>query len=126
MSKENKKEYKEIIGVKDPSKGMKWDAGKLDWSLLPWEVIEKLVVRFTAGKEKYGPNNWQKLDNAKDRYTAAAFRHWMKYVKGERWDEDPNFENMPSTHLQAMLWNLVVLCWFELQDIKKEEENKDN
>lgn len=125
MSKENKKEYKEVVGVKDPSKGMKWDTGKLDYSLLPWEVIEAVVKRFTVGSCKYGPNNWQKLENAKDRYESAFFRHFVEYKKGNRWDEDPNFENMPSSHLQAALWNMVCLVWFELQDIKKEEENKD-
>ena len=120
----NKKtEYKEIVGKKDLSVGMKWDTGKLDYSLLPWEVIEAAVKRFTVGSAKYGPNNWQKLDNAQSRYEAAMLRHWVEYKKGNRWDEDPNFENTPSTHLQAALWNMMCLVWFELQDIKKESED---
>lgn len=119
-----KKEYKEVVGVKDPTKGMKWDTGKLDWSLLPWEVLEKLVVRFHAGKSKYGRDNWKMLEDAKNRYEAAFLRHWMEYKRGNRYDEDPNFENSESTHLQAALWNLCILVWFELQDIEKEKNKK--
>lgn len=104
--------------------GKKWDGGKLDYSLLPWDVIETVVVRYTAGKEKYAAWNWTKLEDAKDRYEAAMLRHFVEYKKGNRWDDDPNFaEKRPSTHLQAALWNLFALVWFELRDIEK--ENKD-
>lgn len=107
------------------SNGKKWDGGKLDYSLLPWDVIETVVVRYTAGKEKYSAWNWTQLDDAKDRYEAAMLRHFVEYKKGNRWDDDPNFgEKRPSTHLQAALWNLFALVWFELRDIEKENNDK--
>jgi hypothetical protein len=106
--------------------GMKWDGGKLDWSLLPWDVIEKAVVRFTVGKHKYAAWNWTKLDDAQSRYEAAFMRHFVEYKKGNRWDNDENFKDNPSTHLQAALWNMICLVWFELRAIEKENQTKGN
>ena len=125
MSKENKKEYKEVITPKEPGGGIKYDSNKLDWSLMPWDVIETAINRFTVGKKKYERDSWKLLEDGKNRYEAAMLRHFNLYKQGVRWDEDPNFESNPSTHLQAALWNMMCLVWFELQDIKKEEENKD-
>lgn len=119
-----KKEYKEINTGVEPGGGMKFDKGKLDWSLLPWEVIETAVNRFTVGKDKYKAWSWTLVDHARERYEAAMLRHFMEYKRGNRWDEDPNFENHPSTHLQAMLWNCMCLVWFELQDIAEENKKK--
>lgn len=104
--------------------GKKYDGDKLDYSLLPWDVIETVVTRYTVGKQKYAAWNWTLLDDAKDRYEAAMLRHWVEYKKGNRWDDDPQFANHPSTHLQAALWNLFCLVWFELRDIEKTEKNK--
>lgn len=117
--------YKEIITEKEKGGGMKYDQGKLDWSLLPWEVIETAVNRFTVGKEKYAAWSWTLLEHGKERYESALMRHFMEYKRGNRWDEDPRFEQHPSTHLQAALWNMICLVYYELQDIKAEaDKNK--
>jgi len=119
-----KKEYKEIITAKEPGGGIKYDQGKLNWSLLPWEVIETAVNRYTVGAKKYEPWSWTLVDHGKERYESALMRHFMEYKRGNRWDEDPNFEEHPSTHLQAALWNMICLVYYELQDIKKENDEK--
>lgn len=119
-----KQKYKEIITEKEPGGGIKYDQGKLDWSLLPWEVLETAVVRFTVGKQKYAAWSWTLVDHGKERYESALMRHFMEYKRGNRWDEDPNFKDYPSTHLQAALWNMICLVYYELQDIKAEKKNK--
>lgn len=108
------------------SPGMKFDGGKQDWSLVPWEVIDTLVTRLTVGKEKYAAWNWTKVEDAQNRYEAAMFRHFLEYKKGNRWDDDINFKNHPSTHLQAAFWNLMCLVYFELQDIKNESKTMED
>ena len=122
----NSSNYTEIITPIEPGGGIKYDQGKNDWSLLPWEVIETAVNRFTVGKSKYKAWSWTKVEDAKNRYEAAMMRHFVEYKKGNRWDADPNFKDKPSTHLQAMLWNCIILTWFELQDIKNESKGKEN
>lgn len=118
----SKSDYNEIKTPVEPGGGIKYDLGKLDWSLLPWEVIEKIVVRFSVGKEKYLPDSWKLLENGENRYEAAMMRHFCEYKKGNVWDEDPNFKDHPSTHLQAALWNLICLCWYEMKNLDKKPD----
>ncbi len=118
----NKKEYKEIETDKSNKTNLKFDIGKNDWSLLPFEVIETAIKRITIGKEKYARDSWKQLDDGKNRYFAALMRHLVEYQKGNRWDEDPRFPE--STHLQAALTNMIFLVWYELQDIKNERKDK--
>lgn len=58
------------------SEGLKFDGGKLDWSVIPFEVLEPLVQVFMRGEEKYGYLNClKKFDNGNRRFFAASMRH---------------------------------------------------
>lgn len=81
---------------------------KLRWDLLPMEEIEDIVKVYHAGAKKYGPNNWQNLDNGFERYRAAAARHIMAYLKGERMDKETNVH-----HLAAAAWNVITMLWYD-------------
>lgn len=81
---------------------------KLRWDLLPMEEIEDIVKVYHAGAKKYGPNNWQNLDNGFERYRAAAARHLMEYLKGERVDADTG-----CLHLAQYAWNAIAMLWYD-------------
>ena len=110
------KQYKKSLGFDDNPKklfeclgGVKFDEGKQRWDLLPIEILEQVVARYTHGAIKYGPNNWQKVDGAKDRYYAALLRHLSAARQGERMDPDaPHL-----THLSAVIWNAIALAWLD-------------
>lgn len=58
------------------SDGLKYDADKLDWSVIPLEILEPLVKVFMAGEQKYGYRNCTKeFENGDRRFFAAAMRH---------------------------------------------------
>ena len=42
-----------MLRVKD-NQGSKFDTGKLDWYVLPLEILEPLVEVMKAGEKKYG------------------------------------------------------------------------
>ena len=119
----------ELIRVGDPEKStsiksVKNDIidDKLRWDLLPMEEIEDIVKVYHAGAKKYGPNNWQNLDNGFERYRAAAARHIMAYLKGERMDKETNVH-----HLAAAAWNVITMLWYDkhgkgLMPLNKEEK----
>lgn len=95
---------------------------KLRWDLLPMEEIEDIVKVYHAGAKKYGPNNWQNLDNGFERYRAAMFRHMMEYMKGERIDSDTG-----AFHLAQCAWNCIAMLWYDkhgkgLIPLNKEEK----
>lgn len=110
VSRENKSVKNDIID------------DKLRWDLLPMEEIEDIVKVYHAGAKKYGPNKWQNLDNGFERYRAAAARHLMEYMKGERIDSDTG-----CFHLAQCAWNCIAMLWYDkhgkgLIPINKEEK----
>lgn len=119
----------ELIRVGDPEKStsiksVKNDIidDKLRWDLLPMEEIEDIVKVYHAGAKKYGPNKWQNLDNGFERYRAAAARHLMEYMKGERIDSDTG-----CFHLAQCAWNCIAMLWYDkhgkgLIPLNKEEK----
>jgi hypothetical protein len=84
--------------------GIKFDASKPRWDLLPMAPIDEVVKVLTHGAEKYGPNNWQQLVDAQNRYYAALMRHITAWRNGEQKDADSGF-----SHLAHAICNLIFL-----------------
>jgi hypothetical protein len=84
----------------------KKDYGKPMWDLLPYGQLSHIVNVLTFGAEKYGPHQWQKVENAKDRYFAAMMRHLTAWWEGERADPE---SGMP--HLAHAGCCLLFLMW---------------
>lgn len=96
--------------------GLKYDEAKLRWDLLDLALVEEVVKILTFGANKYGPNNWQKVENAEERYYAALMRHLTEYRKGNNIDEESGL-----SHLSHLLCNAIFLLWFEKHTVKKTE-----
>ena len=97
------------------SAGLKYDSEKPRWNLLPLATIEQVVKVMTFGAKKYGPNNWQELEDAQGRYSAALMRHLTQWQSGQKIDKE---SGLP--HLAHVCTNAVFLLWFELRDMQKE------
>lgn len=98
--------------------GVKFDNDKLRYDLLPMDALDEAVKRFTYGAKKYAPDNWQKVPDALNRYTAALLRHLSAWRQGEKIDPESGL-----THIGAVAWNALVLVWFDLH--KKAETEGD-
>jgi hypothetical protein len=70
--------------VIETSGGKKYDGGKLDWTLLPYDTLESVVKVMQLGADKYGRENWKKV--SPERYEKAMLRHITAYLKGEEID----------------------------------------
>lgn len=90
------------------SQGRKDDAKKNRLDLIEPEFIEAVGEVLTYGAEKYEPNNWQKVEDAENRYYAAALRHLMAYRKGEKIDPESGI-----SHLKHVATNIMFLLHFE-------------
>lgn len=90
--------------------------GKLRWDLLPLDLIEKVVEVYDFGSHKYAPNTWQNLENGKERYLAAHFRHLCAWRKGEKNDPESGLN-----HLQHCIWNLLAVLHYELKENSHEQ-----
>ena len=84
---------------------------KLRWDLLPLEEIEEVVKVFHAGAKKYGPNRWQNLPDAYNRYKAAMFRHLMEVERGNIKDEDTG-----CLHMAQVVTNALFMLHIKMKE----------
>lgn len=91
--------------------GLKYDSGKLRYSLVPPIAMRALAEVLTFGALKYAPNNWQLLDNGKERYLDALYRHLEAYRSGELVDPESNL-----SHLSHAITNIAFLLHFESKE----------
>jgi hypothetical protein len=104
------KEDTSTMGTTAGSKewGVKFDSGKPQWSLLPFEALEEVVEVLTSGAKKYAPNNWKYVPDADDRYMDAAFRHITAYMQGNKYDNETG-----NNHLAHAVCCLLFKLWFD-------------
>ena len=93
-----------------PNQEAKADAGKLDPTLVPLDLIWAVAAVRSYGNRKYpkgGRDNWKRVEP--ERYRAAAFRHFLAYL------DDPYGMDEESglPHLWHLATNIAFLCELE-------------
>jgi hypothetical protein len=91
-----------------PVKGSKFDSGKPRFSLLPHNTLSPVLRVLEAGAVKYSVNNWQHVENPRERYYDAAVRHLYAWFHGEPKDLETG-----ESHLAHAICCLLFLLWFE-------------
>ena len=102
------------------SEGRKKDEDKLRFDLILPDFEEAMAYVLTHGAKEYGANNWQKVADAKARYTGALQRHLNQYRKGYMYDLDSDCNNLAQIAVNAMF-----LYWFEHQPQQTEIPGAD-
>jgi len=96
--------------------GLKYDNDKIRLDLIdPLPIIE-LGKILTYGANKYKENSWQNLENAENRYYAAALRHLYDYRLGNSIDSESSL-----LHIAHAFCNLYFLLYFELKKINHDK-----
>lgn len=98
---------------------MKFDTGKLRYSLIPPVATEALAKVLTYGAKKYKPNNWQKAEDF-SRYTDALYRHLEAWRGGQEFDEESGL-----SHLSHALTNVAFLLWYETNVTRPLKDNRN-
>ena len=86
----------------------KADAGKLDLTLVPRQIIREIAAVRGFGNQKYhSPDNWRTVEP--ERYRAAAFRHLLAYL------DDPSGVDEESglPHISHLATNIALLIELE-------------
>ena len=103
------------------AEGIKYDSAKPRMNLLPPKAIIEISKVLTFGAEKYDAENWRKLDDLQNRYTAGALRHIFAHMDGEKDDPESNI-----SHLAHALCCLLFKLEIELENAQiKEEEPRE-
>lgn len=92
------------------SEGVKHDAGKCRYDLIPAreeaEVAWVLTAPVVSGK--YASENWKKIRDIPSRYYAAARRHMESWRQGEIIDPDDGRH-----HLAHAICCLLFIMWHD-------------
>ena len=101
--------------------GIKYDSTKPKMNLLPPKAIMEIAKVLTFGAEKYDAENWRKLDDLQNRYTAGALRHIFAHMDGEELDPETNL-----SHLAHAMCCLLFKLEIELEERTKETELRES
>lgn len=94
--------------------GIKYDDSKPDYSLIPPRALNDLVKVLTFGAKKYDRHNWKKVENAEQRYFAAAQRHLWAVLRGETHDPESGEHH----YAHALCCIMYLLEFYSLQKPK--------
>lgn len=73
--------------MKNNTVSVKHDDGKVDPTMLTWEMVEAVSKVRMFGAKKYGRNNFKQTGFKYTRSLAATLRHIFAFLSGE--DNDP-------------------------------------
>ena len=97
----------------------KADAGKLQLTLVPRQIIRDIAAVRMYGNAKYGdPDNWKTVEPA--RYRDALCRHLVDYLD----DPESVDEESGLPHLWHLACNVAFLCEMERRFKEKVPEAK--
>lgn len=89
------------------SEGIKHDAGKPRYDLIPPEALDGLARLYAMGAQKYDARNWEKgMDWS--RLFAALQRHSWKWFRGETFDAEDG-----QHHLLSVIWCAMALYTYQ-------------
>lgn len=93
--------------------GVKYDEGKVQYSLIPPYALQAVARNLTVGLKRYTVrDNWKQVPNARERYLDALMRHLESYRRGVKYDPE---SSVPDMHeLSAVIANAMFLLEFDL------------
>lgn len=98
------------------TEGVKNDAGKLPYHLLPSDAVEEILKVLEFGAKKYSARNWE-LGMDWERPFAALMRHMWSWWRRENNGKDPE---TGLSHLAHAGCCLLFLLSYELRAVGKD------
>lgn len=98
---------------------VKADAGKLQLTLVPTQIIRDIAeVRMYGNAKYHDPDNWKDVEPW--RYRDALFRHLLAYL------DDPKSVDEESgiPHLKHCACNIAFLCELEKEGLNELHKNQ--
>ena len=92
---------------------VKYDAGKTNWSLVPWDSVEEITKVLEFGAGKYDPWNWAERGGfLYSRLFNSAMRHFIAWF----WKKEDKDPETGISHLAHLGCNVLFLLHYVLND----------
>lgn len=102
-------------GIEDSKVGMRFNAGKARWDLLPEDSLAELVQVYTMGAEKYAARNWERGLSMTGCF-ASMMRHAWAWMRGENTDPESGLH-----HMAHVAWNALAIVTFTKRGIGQDD-----
>jgi len=113
---------KKFVSTRVDKSGMKFDTGKLQYSLIDEAAEAEFVAVLTYGAIKYEPGNWAKVEDAEDRYYDALRRHIRDARRGKKLDKETMLHSL--AHAKCCIHFLLGLALRKDPDLVKSFEER--
>lgn len=90
-----------------PNQALRYNSGKLQWSLLDFESLEGLVRVLEYGAKKYSRNNWKK-GMPVTQVSESLMRHLFAFLNGEDIDPESGCRHISHVMCNAMFIEYIL------------------
>jgi hypothetical protein len=91
----------------DEMQALRYNQGKVEWSLVDFKSLEPMVRVLEHGCQKYARNNWRKGMPA-TQIIESMLRHTFKLLEGELVDPESGIEHIGHIQCNAMFLSHVL------------------
>ena len=99
----------DVQRVSEP--GLRFDAGKLRYDLVPADAFAELVKVYTIGAQKYADRNWEK-GMSWSRCFGSLCRHTWAFWRGQDYDDETGCH-----HMAHAAWNAMALVSYTFRKV---------
>lgn len=85
----------------EKDRALRYNQGKLRWSLVDFESLEPMVRVLEFGAQKYSDHNWKKGLSITE-ICESLLRHTFAYMSGEDMDPESNMSHIGHIQCNAM------------------------
>jgi len=88
-------------------RGLRYNEGKLQWSLVDFDSLEDMVRVLEMGAKKYSPDNWKKGMPIKE-VIESMLRHTFALLRGEINDIESKLPHIGHIQCNAMFISYIL------------------
>jgi uncharacterized protein YuzB (UPF0349 family) len=105
--------------IERDKQALRYNQGKVQWSLVDYKSIEPMVRVLEYGCLKYSKNNWKKGMPA-SQIIESMLRHTFKLLEGELVDPESGIEHVGHIQCNAMFLAYVLKEKPEYNDLRQD------
>ena len=107
---------------RDSPQALRYNQGKLQWSLVDFKSLEGMVQVLEMGAEKYDKHNWKK-GMPITKVSESLMRHLFAFLNGEETDPESGLSHISHVMCNAMFIEYIMREKPQFDD-RYESENK--
>ena len=115
----------EFIEALEESRALRYNEGKLQWSLVDFKSLEGLVRVLEMGAKKYDKHNWKK-GMPVTQVSESLLRHMFAFLNGEDNDVESKESHLAHVMCNAMFLEYIMREKPHYDDRFKSNQENDN